>query len=315
MGCRPDDLVINCFNYSVYAGGVMDHMSFETLGASILAYGVGKTRELLGLLADLPGSKCLYSTPSYAIRLVEVATQSGINPLDLKLNKGFFSGEAGLQIPGYRNRIESTWAMSSHDLYGVAELGCQSAECEYREGMHFCGTGLVIAELVDSDNGVVKPMTDGETGELVFTSIKREASPMIRLRTHDFVQVFTEPCRCGRSSFRFRTLGRSDDMFIVKGVNIFPTGIQDIITQLQPQLTGEFQIVLDKPPPFDYSPRLLVEVANDFPQQKYPELMLEVEHKIKRQAGFGVLVELVKQGTIASEHKTRRVLRPYENIH
>ena len=314
MGCRPGDLVVNCFNYSIYAGGVMDHMAFETLGASILAYGVGKSRELLALLADLPGEKCLYSTPSYAVLLEEVAAQENINPLDLNLHKGFFSGEAGLQVPGYRQRIESTWGMSSHDLYGVAELGCQSAECEYREGMHFCGGGLVIAELVDPDTGAVKQMSDGETGELVYTSIKREASPLLRFRSHDHVQVFTDPCQCGRRSFRFRTLGRSDDMFVVKGVNIYPTGVQNAVTQFRPRLTGEFQIILDKPPPFDYAPRLMVEVARDFPEQQHEQLIIEVGDVIKSQVGFTAQVELVKQGTIASEHKTRRVLRLYENL-
>lgn len=314
MGCRPGDLVVNCFNYSIYAGGVMDHMAFETLGASILAYGVGKSRELLELLADLPGEKCLYSTPSYAVLLEEVAAQANINPLDLNLHKGFFSGEGGLQIPGYRQRIESTWGMSSHDLYGVAELGCQSAECEYREGMHFCGAGLVIAELIDPDTGAIKSMIDGETGELVYTSIKREASPLLRFRSHDHVQVFTDPCQCGRHSFRFRTLGRSDDMFVVKGVNIYPTGVQDVVTQLRPRLTGEFQIILDQPPPFDYAPCLMVEVARDFPEQQHEQLIVEVGDVIKRQAGFTAQVELVKQGTIASEHKTHRVLRLYENL-
>lgn len=312
MGARPGDLVVNCFNYSVYAGGVMDHMAFETLGTSILAYGVGKTRELLDMLADLPGEKCLYSTPSYAIRLAEVAMAEGINPRDLNLRKGFFSGEAGLQVPGYRDRIEQTWGMSSHDLYGIAELGCQSAECEHRAGMHYCGAGLVVAELIDSDTGAVKPLRDGEVGELVYTSIKREASPLLRMRSHDYVQVFTEPCACGRQSFRFRTLGRSDDMFVIKGVNIFPTNVQEILTRLRPRITGEFQLMLDQPPPFDYAPRLVVEVANDYPSTQYATLIAELSETISRYAGFSARVALVQQGTIASEHKTKRVVRLYE---
>lgn len=99
MRCRPGDLVVNCFNYSLYAGGVMDHMAFETVGASTLAYGVGKSRELLELLADLPGKKCLYSTPSYAVRLAEVAAQANINPLDLNLHKGFFRVRVVCKFP------------------------------------------------------------------------------------------------------------------------------------------------------------------------------------------------------------------------
>jgi len=312
LGCRPDDLVLNCFNYSIYAGGVMDHMSFEHLGATILAYGVGKSRALLDMFADLPGPKCLYSTPSYAVRLADVAAEAGIDPRSLNIRKGFFSGEAGLQVPGYRQKIEKTWGMSTHDLYGVAELGCQSAECEQHDGMHFCGQGYVIAELIDPYTGAVKKMRDGETGELVYTAIKRQASPLLRLRSHDYVEVRTSPCACGRTGFRFYTKGRSDDMFVVKGVNIFPTAVQDVLHDLEPQLTGEFQIALDFPPPFDYAPRLLVEVGRDVPQSQHEALTRETEALVSRKAAFAVRVELVSQGTIASEHKTKRVLRNYE---
>ena len=312
LGCRPGDLVVNCFNYSLYAGGVMDHKSFEHLGATVLAYGVGKSQELLELLADIPGDKCLYSTPSYALRLADVAAMAGMNPLDLKLRKGFFSGEAGLQVPGYRQKIERIWGMSTHDLYGIAELGCQSAECAHHDGMHFCGQGYVIAELIDPDTGAVKPMRDGESGELVYTAIKRQASPLLRLRSHDFVEVWTRPCACGRTGFRFQTKGRSDDMFVVKGVNIFPTAVQDVLHELEPRLTGEFQIALDSPPPFDYAPRLIVEVAREVPSSWHEALIADTEALVRRKAAFAVRVELVSQGSIASEHKTKRVLRNYE---
>ncbi|WP_343563875.1 phenylacetate--CoA ligase family protein [Kiloniella sp. b19] len=312
LGCRPGDLVLNCFNYSIYAGGVMDHMSFEHLGASIMAYSVGKSRALLEMYADLPGDKCLYSTPSYAVRLAEVAAEAGINPRDLGIRKGFFSGEAGLQVPGYRQKIEQTWGMSTHDLYGIAELGCQSAECEHHNGMHFCGGGYVIAELIDPDTGAVKTMRDGEKGELVYTSIRRKASPLLRLRSHDFVEVQNEKCACGRTSFRFHTRGRSDDMFVVKGVNIFPTSIQTILHDV-PELSGEFRIILDNPPPFDYAPRLQVEVSRETPGERHQNLTHETEILIARKAGFATRVELVEQGTIASEHKTKRVIRNYQS--
>ncbi|TAM98414.1 MAG: phenylacetate--CoA ligase family protein [Rhizobiaceae bacterium] len=312
LGCRPGDLVVNCFNYSIYAGGVMDHMAFEHLGAAVLAYGVGNSRALLDLLADLPGDKCLYSTPSYAVRLAGIASEAGMEPRTLNVRKGVFSGEAGLQVPGYRQKIEKTWGMAAGDLYGVAELGCQSAECEHRNGMHFCGQGYVIAELIDPDSGAVKKMKDGETGELVFTSIRRQASPLLRLRSHDFVAVETSRCACGRTGFRFHTRGRSDDMFVVKGVNIFPTSIQEVLHELHPRLTGEFQVALDTPPPFDYAPRLLVEVSPGVPSSQHAALIRETEAVIRTKAAFAALVELVPQGTIASEHKTRRVLRNYK---
>lgn len=120
MGCRRGDLVTNCFNYSIYAGGVMDHMAFETLGASVLAYGVGKSRELLELLADLPGEKCLYSTPSYIVRLEEVATQANINPVDLNLHKGFFSGEAVCKSPVIGNVLK-VLGVCQHMIYMASQ--------------------------------------------------------------------------------------------------------------------------------------------------------------------------------------------------
>ena len=312
LGCRPGDLVLNCFNYSIYAGGVMDHMSFEHLGATVLAFGVGKSHDLLTMFADLPGDKCLYSTPSYGMRLADVAAEAGINPRHLNIRKGFFSGEAGLQIPGYRRKIEKTWGMSAHDFYGIAELGCQSAECEHNSGMHFCGAGYVIAELIDPHTGAVKKMQDGETGELVYTAIKRQASPLLRLRSHDMVEVQSGVCACGRSSFRFHVRGRSDDMFVVKGVNVFPTSVQAVLIELAPRLTGEFQIEFGKPPPFDYAPRLMVEVSRDLPQGQHEALVCEIEALVSRKVGFATRVELVAPRTIASEHKTKRVLHNYD---
>ena len=112
--------------------------------------------------------------------------------------------------------------MVARDQYGTGELGLHSGECDERNGVHYGGTGIAVAELIDPDSGEVLPFADGQQGEVVYTSIRREACPLLRMRSHDLMQVFTEPCPCGRTSFRFRILGRSDDMFIVKGVNVFP---------------------------------------------------------------------------------------------
>ena len=151
--------------------------------------------------------------------------------------------------------------MVARDQYGTGELGLHSGECEYQQGVHFGGTGIAIAELIDPDTGDVLPFTDGQQGEVVYTSIHREASPLLRMRSHDLMQVFTEPCPCGRTSFRFRILGRSDDMFIVKGVNVFPLSIQTVLMGFAPRLTGEFRVVIDRPPPIDYPVPLTVEVG------------------------------------------------------
>jgi phenylacetate-CoA ligase len=314
MGCRPADIVFNCFNYSLYAGGIADHGAFEKMGANIIPYSVGNSQRLLEMMAHLQDDLSLYATPSYAIRLAERAAEDGLDLPSLGVRKGLFSGEAGLQVPGYRERIESLWQMKARDLYGTSEVGAQSAECEYMTGLHFFGAGLVIAELINPETGAVLPFEEGATGELVFTTLKYEACPLIRLRSHDFVQVFTEPCPCGRTGFRFLVLGRSDDMFIVKGVNVFPLGVQEVLLSLRPRLTGEFYIVLEKAPPIDYAPVLRVEVAHVVPEETQTALRAEVQALVRDKLGFTAEVELVPQGRIASAHKTRRLYRVYAGV-
>lgn len=311
MGCRPGDVVFECMNYNLYAGGLSDHLTFETLGAATIPFGVGHSERLLTMMAGLKDSVGIWATPSYAVRLAEVARDLGIEPRSVGLRKGYFSGEAGMQVPGYRERIQETWGMVARDQYGTGELGLHSGECEFENGVHFGGTGIAIAELIDPDSGEVLPFRDGQQGEVVYTSIHREACPLLRMRSHDLMQVFTEPCRCGRTSFRFRILGRSDDMFIVKGVNVFPLSIHVVLMGLAPRITGEFRVVIDRPPPIDYPVPLTVEVAHDVPAANHEALAREIVARIQAELNFTSAVTLVRPGTIATEKKTHRVIRSY----
>jgi phenylacetate-CoA ligase len=311
MDCRPGDRVFTCMNFNLYAGGVSDHLTFETLGATAIPYGVGQSEGLLEMMRGIEGAVCLWATPSYAVRLAEVARRAGLEPRAVGLAKGFFSGEAGLQVPGYRERIEETWGMTARDMYGTGELGLHSGECAQRRGLHFGGTGFAVIELIDPDTGDVLPFDDGRQGEVVYTSIRRQAGPLQRMRSHDIIQVFTDPCACGRTSFRFSVLGRSDDMFIVKGVNVFPLGIQATLLSLRPRVTGEFQVCLDRPPPIDYPVPVRIEVSRDLPQDAREPLAREVADRLQRTHNFTSAVVLVPQGSIASDRKTRRVVRLY----
>jgi len=262
-------------------------------------------------MAGLRDPVGIWATPSYAVRLAEVAGQLGIEPRSVGLRRGYFSGEAGLQVPGYRERIQDTWGMVARDQYGTGELGLHSGECEEQNGVHFGGVGIAIAELIDPDSGEVLPFTDGRQGEVVYTSIRRQACPLLRMRSHDLMQVFTEPCPCGRTSFRFRILGRSDDMFIVKGVNVFPLSVQAVLMRLAPRVTGEFRVVIDRPPPIDYPVPLTVEVARDVPTVQHESLARDVAERLQAELNFTAAVTLVEPGTIATEVKTRRVVRTY----
>jgi phenylacetate-CoA ligase len=311
MGCRPGDIVFECMNYNLYSGGLSDHLTFETLGAATVPFGVGHSERLLTMMVGLKDPVGIWATPSYAVRLAEVARQLGIEPRSVGLRKGYFSGEAGMQVAGYREQIEEIWGMVARDQYGTGELGLHSGECEYQNGVHFGGTGIAIAELIDPDTGEVLPFTDGQQGEVVYTSIHREACPLLRMRSHDLMQVFTDPCPCGRTSFRFRVLGRSDDMLIVKGVNVFPISIQTVLMQFAPRVTGEFRIVIDRPPPIDYPVPLTVEIDRDVPIADHEALTRDVEARLKAELNFTAAVALVPPGDIATEKKTRRVIRSH----
>jgi phenylacetate-CoA ligase len=212
-----------------------------------------------------------------------------------------------------RERIEALWGMRAQDQYGTGELGLHSGECEMRNGLHYGGLGSAIIELIDPDTGAALPLDDGRQGEAVYTSIWREASPLMRMRSHDIFQVFTEPCACGRTSFRLAVLGRSDDMFIVKGVNIFPQAIHAVILRLGDRLTGEYQVVLDRPPPIDYPVPVRLEVAAHFPAEQHAALAAEAAHRLHQALNFSPAITLEPPGTFATGLKVKRVVRSYRS--
>ena len=314
-GCRPDDLVFECMNYNLYAGGVSDHMCFENLGAATIPYGVGNSLRLLEMMQEIKQASkqgsSIWATPSYAIRLAQLARENNMQPRDLGLRKGFFSGEAGMQVAGYRQKIEDSWGMVAFDMYGTGELGMHSGECSHRNHLHYGATGVVLTELIDPETTEPVAFAEGAIGEFVYTSLRRQACPHLRMRSRDLMQVFVEPCPCGRTGFRFKLLGRSDDMFIVKGVNVFPLAVQATLMGLRPRLTGEFQIILQRPLPIDYAPRVLVEVASGFPKEQYKQLVADTMRAISNDLNVSVSIELVEEGSISTEKKSQRLVRDY----
>ena len=308
-GAGPGDLLLECMNYSMYVGGVTDHMGFEHAGLAVLPYGVGNSLRLVELVRSMATPWTLYSTPAYALRLAQVAREQGVEPRDLRMARGIFSGEGGLQVPGFRAAIEETWGCVARDVYGLSETGVMAAECDHLTGLHLVTRGHFATELVDPASGDPVDPVDGAIGELVFTNLGREASYLVRYRSHDLVRIHGDPCPCGRTGLRFSMVGRSDDMFIVRGVNVFPLGVQDVLYGLRPALTGEFRILLEHAPPIDYAPRVLVERGDD----QGDDLADRVAAAIQARLNFTPAVEIVPAESLPrAERKSKRLYRVYD---
>lgn len=312
-GLRPGDVVFHVFNYSLYAGGVTDHLSAEYLGASVVPVGVGQSGLLIRLV-KLLSPTVIHSTPSYPRYLAgKIATEyPDMNPRDLGFRLGLFGGEP--LAAELRNTIEEVWGIRAMDAnYGMAEvLAIFASECEARDGLHFCGQGAILAELINPSTGEPMDLVEGAEGELVFTTIDREATPLLRYRSGDYVEIVgTGACKCARTSFRFRVKGRSDDMLWVRGVNVFPSAIAEELSAMRPRLTGEFQILLQHPGPQD---RLCIRAEHGQEPGDLTELKKAVEQRLSSTLRVTSDVELVAPYSLPrSEKKTARIVRLYEH--
>lgn len=317
-GLRAGDRVIHCLNYQLWAGGLTDHLSLERAGATVVPFGVGNTHGLVRAIREL-GINAISSTPSYLAHLEGIArNELHIEPSELGLRKGFFGGEPGLQNPAVRGKIEETWQLRAMDAnYGLADvLSVFGGECGERAGLHFHGQGALLIELIDSATGRPIEIATGAVGELVYTNLVREAQPLVRYRSHDAAEIIsTAPCACGRTGFRFRILGRSDDMLHVRGVNVFPNAIAEILALFPQQLTGEFLVVLASPPPYNEL-ALRVETLPSVGQEAHTALSRKVFETLQDRLNFRAALEFVPQGTLPrTEGKASRVRREYrENV-
>lgn len=315
-GLRPSDMVVHCLNYRLWIGGYSDHEGLETTGATVVPFGVGQTALLIHTIREL-GVNAISATPSYMLPLSEAVLAQGLNPRDLGLSKGLFGAEPGISEPNVRARMEETWGIRAMDAnFGMADiLSIMGSECEYRQGLHFHAQGAVAVELIEPETGVPLAITDGAEGELVYTHLLKEAQPLVRYRARDVVRILgTGPCACGRTSFRFRILGRSDDMLHVRGVNVFPTAVGNTLANLSHQLSGEFQIIVDHPPPHQ-NLHVRVELAQNQALDNVGDLPQQIIRALRERLNFRAEPELVSYGTLPrTEQKARRVIKTYEQV-
>lgn len=312
-GLSRRDTVVHCLNYCMWAGGLTDHLSLEATGATVIPFGTGHTKRLIETILNLK-INCISSTPSYLSKIEQVLKEEfGKKPKELGLNKGLFGGEGGLQDPVVRKTIEDSWGIKAIDAnYGMADvLSIFGAECDARAGLHFHGRGLLYAELINPDSGANIPLEAGREGELVLTNLTRQGQPVVRFRSGDVIRIVgDEPCRCGRASFRFLIVGRSDHMIVVRGVNVYATAIKSLLLAHREIFNGEFEMVLDTPPPINM-PLLRVEVRDGASVSGLSPDRYLVDI-CRERLQFTPRVELLPAGTLPrTDGKTKYVRKTY----
>jgi phenylacetate-CoA ligase len=234
-------------------------------------------------------------TPSYPALLEQLLRQDGRNPRDLRLRLGLFGGEAGLDNATFRARMEEVWGFGVRNAnYGLSEvLSTLGSQCEATTDLHFHGADYLFAEILDLATLRRLPITEGTVGELVCTHIDKECQPLVRYRTRDVVTVAgTAPCICGRTSWRFRVTGRTDDMFNVRGINVFPSAVRAALLARPELASGYCRIQLRGPGPYDRI-RLLAEAAAGVPPDRWPEAAQVLAEQIRRAVGASTEVTLV----------------------
>ncbi len=238
-----EDVFQNFYGYGLFTGGLGAHIGAEVIGATVIPMSGGLTRRQLQMMEDL-GTTVIGGTPSYTLVIAEAATEEGIDLRSrMKVRVGFFGAEPWTE--GMRREIEERFGLEAFDIYGLTEVigPGVAAECSYHQGLHV-NEDHFYPEVIDPEIG--KRLPDGEFGELVFTCLSREALPLLRYRTRDRVALVHDACPCGRTSVRMqRVRGRTDDMLIVRGVNVFPTQIEQVLLS-QAGLTSNYQIIVDR---------------------------------------------------------------------
>jgi phenylacetate-CoA ligase len=309
-GLGPGHRVVHCLNYQLWMGGFTDHTTLEAAGATVIPFGVGASELLVRTIREL-GITAISCTPSYPAVLERVIAERfpDLAPRDLGLRLGLFGGEAGLDDPNLRARLEAVWGLQPRNAnYGVSDVFCNFAgQCAVQNDLHFVGLDALYPELIDPASGAVRPWRAGEEGELVLTHLAKECQPLVRFRTGDLIALTaTEPCACGRTAPRFRVIGRSDDMVVVRGINAFPTMVAATLTGFR-ELSGEYRIRLRGIGPYD---RLPVEAELAVGETARDALARAVEAAIKRDIRVTAEVTLVPPLSLPrTEGKTRRVIR------
>jgi phenylacetate-CoA ligase len=307
-GVRRGDIAQVCFSYGLFTGGFGLHYGLERAGVTVVPAAAGNTERHIRLMQDF-GTTVIIGTPSYALYMAEVARSLGVDPRrDLRVRRGLFGAEPWSE--GMRAEIEAAWGLKAFDNYGLSEVigPGVAGECEEKRGLHINEDHFLV-EVINPETG--RPLPPGERGELVFTTLTKEAFPVIRYRTRDISRLMPEPCPCGRTTIRMeRVTGRSDDMLIIRGVNVFPSQIEEVITST-PGLAPHYLIIVDKKGYLDEI-EVQVELSPEGFSDRYEDLAsLEEQLRNRLQATLSLTprVKLVEFGSLErTTGKARRVI-------
>jgi phenylacetate-CoA ligase len=304
-GFRPFNWIVSSLGAGPFIAGTTLE-GWQNIGCCLIPVGPGRTERIVDAFRE-GKADCLACTPSYALYLLEHCEKVGIDPKSLGIKKMQFGGEPGWQ-EGLRSKIEKTFDCFATESLGMGDVSVDFwGECEQRNGMHFCGQGIIYPELVDPDSLESVEWLEGANGELVYTHLKRECEPLVRFRSRDIVKVTAVDCSCGRTTPMIRVLSRSDDMFKVKAVTVFPSSVKEVVGEFIPRVSGEIEILLTHPATQTKAP---VDINVELGSQPGDPTILKalIEDSIHRKLLFRAEVNLVEFGQLSrSEYKTRLV--------
>ena len=306
-GVRSTGSVLVTFGAGPFVAG-HTHAMLEMMGARVVPVSPGDTERSLRAI-ELGIVDTFVGTPTFAMHLANVLEQRGIDATKMGLRHIVTGGEPGGGLPAIRSQIEKAFNGEVREVMGLGDISPSLfGECEAQDGMHFSGQGFVWPEMIDPDNEQTLAIEPGAFGEMVYTALVREAMPLIRFRSGDLVNVTDASCSCGRTSFKIRCVGRTDDMFIVRGVNVYPSAISDVATEFRPQLTGRARAVVAADAGVSIDPPVKVEVEVPQGNPPSPVLAEQIESRIKSTLLFRAEVAFVSQSEFGDAgYKTRPI--------
>ncbi|HKX47769.1 MAG TPA: AMP-binding protein [Gaiellaceae bacterium] len=307
-GITAGQRIVSTYNAGPFVAGAA-LASFDRIGLCHVPVGTGNTERLLRAV-ELLRPEAAVLTPSYAEYVVEVAADRGLDLAGSSVERVLVAGEPGGGEPAFRTRLEQGWGARVTEAMGIGDIGISLwGECEEQDGMHLGARGFVHPELIDPETTEPVPLEDGASGELVLTHLRHQAAPLLRFRTRDHVEVRMSPCPCGRTGPRVRCVGRTDDMLVVRGVNVFPSAVREVVGAFVPRVSGHVR-VRPQAPGTKQDPPLPVAVEVAQGEETDPELADAIRERLRAVLVVSTSVELVPWGSLArDEYKGQLVER------